>query len=336
MGVTHLAAICRTLIEHGKPADTPAAIVQSGTRPSQRTVIATLATIALAAQSARVGPPALVIIGPVVSLRDDLAWYETLPLFAQRIVVTRPLEHTLRATTALESLGAEVLLAPTVEIQPLENPASLDAAIDRLAEYDWLVFTSASGVRFFVERLTDRGRDLRALGHLKLAAIGPATAHALAQHHLRADLVPETYRSEALAEELGRVASDHNILLARADRGRTILKEELGKLADVDQVAVYHHRDADSLPDAVVERIQHGTVDWITLTSSAIAVRLYDLLPVSAREQVGGTVRLASLSPVTSETVRRLGWTVAIEATEYTWEGLVRALVEQVRREKSG
>jgi uroporphyrinogen III methyltransferase/synthase len=336
MGVTHLAAICRTLIGLGKPADVPAMIVQSGTLPSQRSVAASLGTIASAAQSAGIGPPALLVVGQVVSLRDELAWYEKLPLFAQRVVVTRPLEHALAAPVALEALGAEVLLAPTVDIRPIANLAPLDAAIDRLAEYDWLAFTSASGVRFFVQRLKERKRDLRAMGHLKLAAIGPATAQALAQYHLRADLVPESYRSESLAEELGRVARNQKILLARADRGRAILREELEKLADVDQVAVYHHHDAESLPEAVIERIQNRTVDWVTLTSSAIAARLYDLLPASAREHVGRNVRLASLSPVTSETVRRLGWSVAVEAAEYTWEGLIRALVDQVRHERGG
>ena len=170
----------------------------------------------------------------------------------------------------------------------------------------------------------------RALGHLKLAAIGPTTAEALAQFHLRADLVPDSYRSESLAEALGQAARGRKILLARADRGRTLLKEELEQLADVDQVAVYHNADAESLPDTVVERILDGTVDWITLTSSAIATRLHDLLPEAARGRIGREVRLASLSPVTSETVTRLGWSVAVEAAEFTWDGLVHALVERI------
>ncbi len=129
---------------------------------------------------------------------------------------------------------------------------------------------------------------------------------------------------------LGPIARNQKILLARADRGRAILKEELQKLADVDQVPVYRNADAESLPAEVIERIRNGTIDWITLTSSAITARLHDLLPDSARERVGRDVRLASLSPVTSETARKLGWSVAVEAAEYTWEGLVRALVERM------
>src|SRR5205823_14831230 len=133
----------------------------------------------------------------------------------------------------------------------------------------WLVFTSANGVRSFLDRLESLGRDLRVLGSLQLAAIGPATAEALARYHLRADLVPESFRSEALAEALAPRVAGRRVLLARADRGRTLLQDELGRIADVEQIAVYRNADADALPAAVVDRIHAGSVDWITLTSSA-------------------------------------------------------------------
>jgi uroporphyrinogen III methyltransferase / synthase len=330
MGVTHLAAICRTLIREGKPGDTPAAVVESGTLPSQRSQVGTLETIAQTTLRARLRPPALLIVGSVVELRANLAWFESLPLFGQRIVVTRPRQDAVRAAAVLENLGAEVLLAPTVEVRAITEPAPLDRAIDRLDDYDWLVFTSANGVRFFLRRLDERGRDLRALGRLKLAAIGPVTAEALATYHLRADLVPDSYRSEALADALGPVVRGRRVLLARADRGRTLLKDELEQLADVDQVAVYHNADVACLPDSIVERVVDGTVDWITLTSSAITERLHDLMPEPARRRIGREVRLASLSPVTSATAARLGWHVAVEATEFTWDGLVDALVKQI------
>jgi uroporphyrinogen III methyltransferase/synthase len=331
MGVTHLAAICRTLLRLGKPGDTPAALIEAGTVPWQNTQVGTLATIA---QTVRGRPPALLVVGDVVALRDELVWYERLPLFRQRIVVTRPAEEASRVVAALESLGAEVLLSPPVVIRPITNNAPLDAAIDLLGEYDWLVFTSANGVRFFIDRLEQRGGDLRSLGHLKLAAIGPATAAALGRFHLRADLVPRSFRSEALAEALGSRVKGCKILLARADRGRTLLYEELRRLAAVDQVAVYESADAQSLPPAVVERILDGTVDWITLTSSAIATGFHNLLPEPARRRVGSEIRLAALSPVTSEAAARLGWNVSVEAIVYTWEGLIEALVAQVASER--
>jgi uroporphyrinogen III methyltransferase / synthase len=322
------------LIRHGKPGDTPAAVIESGTLPSQRIEVGSLETIAQIAVRAGLRPPALLAVGSVVELRASLEWFESLPLFGQRIVITRPQQDSLRAAAVLETLGAEVLLAPTVEVREITDSRPLDGAIDRLDHYDWLVFTSANGVRFFLQRLDERGRDLRALGLLKLAAIGPTTAQALADYHLHADLVPDSYRSEALAEALGRVATGRRILLARADRGRTLLKHELEQLADVDQVAVYHNADAESLPDSIVERILDGTVDWITLTSSAITQRLHELLPETARRRIGREVRLASLSPVTSATALRLGWTVAVEATEFTWDGLVDALVKRIAFER--
>jgi uroporphyrinogen III methyltransferase/synthase len=329
MGVTHLERICRTLVRLGKRGDTPAAIVQSGATACQRTFTATLETIAETARGGGVRPPALLVVGQVVELRDELAWYEQLPLFGQRILVTRPREEAFRAAAGLEALGAEVLLAPTVEIRPIHDPGPLDACIDRLTEYQWLVFTSANGVRFFLNRLMHRGRDVRALATLRLAAIGPATADALAQFHLRADLIPAAYRSEALVESLAREAAGTRILLARADRGRDLLKKELQRLASVDQVAVYHQVDVPSLPESIVERITRGAVDWITLTSSAITTRLHALLPEAARQRVGQSVRLASISPVTSATAMRLGWTLGAEASEFTWAGLVQAVVAE-------
>jgi uroporphyrinogen III methyltransferase / synthase len=336
MGVTHLAAICRTLINAGKEGQTPAAVIESGTVTTQRVVQGTLETIAEEARIGEVHPPALLVLGPVVERRMAISWFESLPLHGQRIVVTRPAEEAGRAAAALEALGAEVLLAPTVEIRPIADHDPLDAAIGRLSEYDWLVFTSGNGVRFFLERMFHQGLDLRALGPMKLAAIGPGTAQVLAAYHLRTDLVPPSFRSESLAESLARQAAGRKILLARADRGRSLLKDELSKLATVDQVPVYQNADAETLPAEVLQRIDSGTVNWITLTSSAIAMRLYSLLPEPARAQVGQgrKVRLASLSPVTSETVARLGWSVDVEAAVSTWEGLVQAIVERVRADR--
>ncbi|OJW22603.1 MAG: uroporphyrinogen-III C-methyltransferase [Planctomycetales bacterium 71-10] len=330
MGVTHLADIARALIDGGKPAATPAAVVESGTTPSQRVVDGDLASIAERAREARVRPPALLVVGEVATHRERLAWSESRPLFGRRIVVTRPREEAARSAAALEAMGAEVLIAPTVEILPVEDFAPLDAAIDRLGGYDWLVFTSTNGVRMFLDRLLARGRDLRALGRAKLAAIGSTTAEALGRYHIRADLIPPSFRSESLAEELARVGAGSRILLARADRGRTILQDELRRVAEVDQVAVYRNADVASIPAEVSGRIEAGTVDWITLSSPAIAVRLHALLAPEARSRVGRDVKLATISPVTTAAANGLGWDVAVEAAVHTWDGLVEALAAHV------
>jgi uroporphyrinogen III methyltransferase / synthase len=330
MGVTRLDAICRTLIREGKDPGTPAATVESGSLPAQRVVSGTLESIAGLARARRVRPPALLVVGDVVARREGLRWFESLPLFGQRIVVTRPQDEAGRSAAAIEALGAEVVLAPTVEIRPIADTGPLDAAIDRLSHYDWLVFTSVNGVRSFLDRLFERGKDLRALGGVKLAAIGPSTAEALDRYHLRADLIPPSFRSESLAESLAGVAAGSRILLARADRGRTILKDELSRLAEVDQVAVYQNADADQLPDALVDRIVEGSIDWITLSSSAITARLHALLPEPARRRIGRDVKLASISPITTQAAANLGWDVAAEATTYTWDGLIEAMTRHV------
>ncbi len=334
MGVTRLPSLCRTLVRLGKPETTRAALVEAGTLARQRTVVGTLADLPARVAEAKLGPPALLVIGDVVARRPALRWFEDLPLFGQRIVVTRPSDEADGSAAELEALGAEVLVAPTVAILPPADYGPLDRALDRLGEFDWLVFTSGNGVRFFLERLEARGRDLRALGPLKLAAIGPATAEALAHFHLKADLVPGSFRSEALAEALAARTHGRHILLARADRGRTVLKDELQRVAEVEQVAVYRNADAEALPPPVLERIAEGSVDWITLTSSAITERLHALLPDESRAAIGRAIRLVSLSPVTSATAARLGWPVAVEADVYTWNGLVQALLDHIGRER--
>ncbi len=328
MGVARLAELSAALIAEGLPADTPAAMVQWATLPRQRTLVATLGTLPDAAAKARLGSPALIVIGAVVARHGELDWFESQPLFGRRVVVTRPRDEAESAAEALGALGAEALIAPTVEVAPLSDYTELDRALDRLDSFDWLVFTSAHGVRHTLERLLHRGRDLRALGHLRLAVIGAATAEALRRYHLLADLIPPEFCSESLAETLLPEVSGRRVLLARADRGRTVLNEVLGAVAHVEQVAAYQNRDAPALPADVTDRLIEGSVDWITLTSPAITRRLHALVPAAARDRIGASIRLASISPITTATARELGWDVAAEAAIFTWDGLVAAILD--------
>ena len=326
MGVTRLASTCLALVREGKTPETPAALVHSGTLPEQRTVVGTLADLAARVAAAGVGPPALLVIGEVVARRASLAWFENLPLSGRRIVVTRPFEEAIRSAEGLEALGAEVLLAPMVRILPPEDFGPLDDAIARLGSFDWLVFTSGHGVSHFFERLDALGLDLRALSGVKVAAIGPSTADRLAAYRIKADLVPTSHRSEGLIEALGPKVAGLRLLLPRADRGRAILNEELARIAEVEQVTAYRNVDADSIPPSVLRRLEEGTVDWVTLTSPAIAARFFSLLTDRAKASIGRAVRLASLSPVTSAEVERLGGKVAAEAAVHTWDGLIEAI----------
>jgi uroporphyrinogen III methyltransferase/synthase len=216
---------------------------------------------------------------------------------------------------------------PVIEIGPPPDLAALDRAIDNLANYDWLVFTSANGVQNFIHRLREIGRDLRALGSIRLAAIGPRTAEALASFHLRPDFVPTDYRSESLAEGLSAQVAGRRVLLARADRGRDLLREELARIAQVDEVAVYSQRDVTEVDPEILRLLREGKIEFVTFTSSNIVRAFVKLLDEECRRRLGRETKLITISPVTSAVVRELGFEVAGDAAEYTAEGLVDALV---------
>ncbi|GBD35071.1 Uroporphyrinogen-III C-methyltransferase [bacterium HR36] len=340
MGFDRLGQIAERLVAHGLPASTPAITVQWATTGQQRSVQTTLAHLAEAVRRAQLGPPAVTLIGPVVALRDALRWFEQRPLFGRRILLTRPrvlinsaigVRSLSPADLArqLERLGACVETWPLIEIGPAPDAQAVQAALQQLqmGAFDWLVFTSANGVHATVQALEQIGADLRVLAGVKLAAIGPATAHALASYHLRADLVPEEYRSEALASALLPLVRGQRLLLLRADRGREILRQCLTAIAHVQQVAVYSQRELPDSPPAILERLRRGEYDFVALTSSNIARIFASRLDEVMRSQLGTKTRLVALSPVTGETLRQLGLPVAAEASEYTMSGLVQLLV---------
>jgi uroporphyrinogen III methyltransferase/synthase len=328
MGVSHLAGIVQLLIGHGKAAETPAAVIHWGTTGDQRTVEAPLGDLPGAVQAAGLTSPAIIVIGSVVTLRSQLAWFEQRPLFGKRVLVTRPRRQAADLVHRLEELGAIAHGLPAVEIVPLRDWSAVDQALARLGEYHWLVFTSANGVEAFVGRVRETGRDLRALGRLRLAAIGPATAEALRRYYLEPDLVPAEYRSESLAAALKEQVAGQRVLLARADRGREVLREELARVANVDQVAVYSQVDALPGDSEPLNCLRRGEIDYVTVTSSNIARALVRSLDEHCRARIlAGEVKLVSISPVTSAAIRELGLPVAGEAMEYTAEGVAEAIV---------
>ena len=332
MGVTYLENHCRTLIRHGKPADTPAALIAWGTLPRQQTIVGTLADLAERVRLAGVGAPALWVVGEVVNRRPALNWFESRPLFGKRILVTRPAVEDDSSASALEELGAEVILAPMLTISSPKDLGPVDDAIARLGEFDWLVFTSANGVRGLLGRLEEVGRDMRALGRVKIAAIGSSTAEALRSFRLRADLVPEEFRSEGLASRLADEASGKRILIARGSRARRHLLEMLSPIAEVETVVVYENADIVDLPEGVDEQLRAGSIDWITLTSPASAERLHAIVPEESRFAIGKTIQLATISAQTTAACERLGWEVAAEARVATWSGVVDSIREANQR----
>ena len=328
MGVTTVEHWTGSLIAAGKPPETPAAIIRRVSFPDQQTIRCTLGEVAgRLSPRGKLPPPVIVIVGEVASAGEDLNWFERRPLCGASVMVTRPAGQAPALAEQLKALGAEVLVQPAIEIGDPPDWAPVDGALARLAEFDWLVFSSRSGVQYLLRRLLATGGDLRALAGIRLAAIGPGTAEALAEHHLRAELVPPEYRAEALAGALKNKAAGKRFLLARASRGREVLAEELSRAGGaVEQVVVYESRDVTAPRPEIAARLAAGEIDWITVTSSAIARSLVAMFGDDLRR-----CRLVSISPITSATLRQLGWEPSAEAAEYTMPGLTAALLAALR-----
>ena len=335
MGVSRLAGLAESLTQHGLAADTPVAVIRWGATPAQKSVTGTLSEIAARVHEAGVCAPAVVVVGRVVSLAEQLRWFEERPLFGQCIVITRPAHQASPLAERLADLGAEVLELPALRIEPPESWEAVDRAIAELNRYGWVVFTSANGVSHFLDRVLTLGRDARELGPVRIAAIGVATARELERYRLRADLTPDDARSESLVDTFRSVGSAGRLLLLRADRGREALTAGL-RAAGIafDEVAVYRNIEETRWDPEVVDRIVQGQVDWITLTSSGVVRSLLAHLPEQAKTHLGVRTKLASISPITTQTARELGRAVAAEAATSSMDALVDAIVEQVQRQK--
>ena len=324
MGVTTAPFWVRELIEAGKDPQTPAAVIRRCSYVDQRAINTSLEHIPeLLHPGSELRPPCIVILGPVTELSATLSWFEQRPLSGQSIVVARPEHQAAGLAQPLRELGAEVLIQPAIQISAPPDWRAVDAMLRRLEEFDWLVFSSANGVRYLLQRLPAVGVDLRALGHVRLAAIGPATSEELAKYHLAVDVQPTEYRAEALVESLREAASTGSrFLLARASRGREVLSQGLSAAGgDVEQVVVYQSEDVEAPASEISERMQAGGIDWVAVTSSAIARSLVHMFGDSLRQ-----TKLVSISPITSATLAELGYEPTTEAREYTMRGIVDAI----------
>jgi uroporphyrinogen III methyltransferase/synthase len=340
MSVSTLPHVAQKLIQAGRAPSTPVATIRWGTRGEQQVVVATLETIAERARAAGIKPPALTVVGDVVTLREKLQWFECLPLFGERILITRAREQAAKLAEPLRALGAETIELPTIAIEDPEDWAPLDRAIERLRErgYDWLIFTSANGVRQFVERLAATKTDIRVLAGMKICAIGPATAGELGRHLLAVDVVPRSYVAEGVLEALAaEPVAGKRFLIPRARVARDLLPAELRKRgAVVDVVEAYR----TILPTGKTEGIETTEVaeriesifsrhrpTVIVFTSSSTVSNLLRLISSEKRAAYLDGVRIASIGPITSETIRRAGLPVHIEAREHTIPALVEAIV---------
>jgi len=326
MGVKRLSANAAALIAAGRDAGEPAAAIERGTMDGQRAVVATLATLAEEVEREGIGAPALIVVGPVVRRREALAWLERRPLHGRRVVVTRARAQASPLAATLSGLGAEVVELPAIRIEPRIESDAVRAAIGSIGDYALVCLTSPNGVQLLFEALSAAKLDARALAGATVAAIGPGTARALAEHGVVADVVPERFVAEALVEALAGVdVSGRRVLVARAAEARDVLPDALRERgAEVDVVALYETVREEPSPEAV-EATQGA--DYVTFTSSSTVRNLTEALG----ERFPRDARVVSIGPITSEGARAAGLEVHVEAERHDVDGLIAALLADAR-----
>lgn len=332
MGVGNLPKIAASLMQHGRSPETPVAVIRAGTVPEQRTVTGTLGTIAEIGQKEKIKPPAIIVVGDVVSLRKDLNWFEQRPLFGKRIVVTRAREQASDFAALLSALGAECVEFPTIEVIPPLSWKGLDRAVGDLEKYHWLVFTSVNGVKHFFDRLDASGQDARSLKGIRVAAIGPKTADAIREKGIKPDLVPEEYRAEAVVEAFReKGVKGLRILLPRAAEAREVLPQELEKMgAAVEVVEAYRTVKPEGSRGGIKAMLEKGEIHMVTFTSSSTVNNFMDMFQEESDQLLKRMENLAvaCIGPVTAKTAEERGLSVRIIPSDYTIEALTKAIVD--------
>ena len=332
MGWERLPAITEALVHHGMPPDTPVALVKWGTEPWQETVTGILTDIVDRAQRADLSAPVVAVIGKVVDLRKKLRWFDNLPLFGKRVLVTRTRTQASHLTLALAESGALPVEVPTIEIQRLSDYTELDGELRDLGRYGWVVFSSANSVDVVFERLAAVGRDARAFAGARVACIGDATAERLRTNGITPDLMPEDYISESMVESFNGVdVVGQRVLVPGAEKGRDTLAKGLEERgAHVRKVTTYRTVTPEGSRHLAESAISEG-IDIATFTSSSTVLNLSTLLDGDLSGLSEATV--ACIGPVTAATAGELGLHVDIVAADHTIEGLITALEEKLSRE---
>jgi len=331
MGIRNIGMIAGKLIEHGRPPETPVAVITQGTLPAQQTAVGTLETIERIMKETGLKPPGLIVVGEVAGLRESLKWFENKPLFGRTIIVTRARAQASVLAATLEDLGAAVISTPTIRIESLGATDAMRKAAAEAGKADWLVFTSVNGVDAFFESLELEGLDVRTLSGVRVAAIGPATADRLVEKGLRPDLLPERFVAEALLEAWDKTEpfKGQTYLLLRADIARADLAVGLqARGADVIEVSAYRTLSEACLTEDLLDRIVARTIDIITFTSSSTVRNFVEAIPEERRAEVLPRICAASIGPVTSKTLEEFCITISATASEFTIPGLTAAVLD--------
>ncbi|TAL24464.1 MAG: uroporphyrinogen-III C-methyltransferase [Nitrospirae bacterium] len=339
MAVKNMDVLIKKLIENGRSPETPVAVIRWGTRPDQKTITGTLGNIMEAVRQKEIKPPAVMVVGDVVKLRDTLNWYEKKPMFGQRILTTR--EHS-GGFEELEEMGAEIIAFPTIEIAPPENYRDLDRAINRIGSYAWIIFTSANGVRYFMQRLIDRDKDIREMKGVKVCAIGTKTAAEIKKFGIKVDLIPEEFNAEGLIESFQRVKVSKGqslkgmrLLLPRAEKAREIFPEKVRELGGEIDVPVAYRAIKPEMHGKRLKRfLKEGRISIATFTSAATFNNFREIIGEDADELLRD-VAIAVIGPVTARAIEKAGLKVDIMPKKATIEAMVEEIKRWVRKKKS-
>ena len=337
-GARTVPSILQSLVDGGVPMDQAAALIYGGTQPGQRTVTGSVEELLKSTSAGSNGEAAILVVGEVACLRDHLRWFDERPLFGRRIVVTRTREQARDLVEGLENLGALPIEAPMFRLAPPEDPEAVDRAAASVDGYDWVVFESANSVAQFFSALTRGPRDLRALGHVSLCAIGPSTAEWLTNNGIKADVVIPEFRVESISEALSARAplADQRVLVVRPDHLRDVLADDLARRgARVTDLIAY--RAVPESPDGPVVQelyrtLLEGRIDAVTFTNPTSLGMFASLIGQEQATDLLNTTTVAAIGPVTAAAATELGIRTTIVARSYTVEGLLAALVEHFRR----
>lgn len=343
MGIGNLEPNMKKLMENGRSPDTPVALIRWGTTSNQETLIGTIKDIAEKAKQANFKAPAITVVGGVVSLRNKLRWFDERPLFGKKIIVTRSREQASDFSSLLEKYGAEPIEFPTIETVAPKDWKEVDRAIKNLSKpvhagskqgYDWAIFTSVNGVKYFVERLKKHGKDIRELKGINICAIGPATAKAIEDLGVRVDLVPKEYRAEAIIEGLGKSKiKGRRFLLPRALKAREVLPEEIKRLGGkVDVVSAYRTIKPKEKTDDIRKMFQEKKFDVVTFTSSSTVENFVSMFKKGETAGLLQNVAVASIGPITRDTASTLGIKTDIMPEKYTIPALTEAIVQYFKK----
>ncbi|WP_127586180.1 uroporphyrinogen-III C-methyltransferase [Paenibacillus koleovorans] len=334
MGVANIEAICSRLMEHGKPPETPAAVIRMGTWMEQQTLTGTVATIAEQVKLSGMQSPAIIIVGEVVKLREKLAWFEKRPLFGRRYLVTRAREQASELVRGIEELGGEAVEFPVIRCQPTSDPEQverLDQTIRELGGFDWIVFTSVNGVDYFFRRLIETGADIRNLGAARLVAVGPKTQEALRLRGLTTVPLPSAYKQEGIADALEPlVEAGQRVLLPTGDLARDVLRKRLeAQGLSVTEVDAYETVQATEFGEETLEQLREGGIHVVTFTSSSTVMNLLHALKQLGEEQpieLLNRLELVCIGPVTAQTAEEAGLRISRVAPEATIASLLETL----------